>query len=72
MNDIQNSVDEYLYLGSTNNENNIYNDKFYENVYDYYYKGGLCNIVISNILEILFLIFGIFFGIFIFVILDIN
>ena len=33
MNDIQNSVDEYLYLGSTNNENNIYNDKFYENVY---------------------------------------
>ena len=74
MNNIENSVEQYLYLGSAinDNNNNIYNDKFFENVYDYYYKGGLCNIVISNIFEIIFLIFGIFFGIFVFIVLDIN
>ena len=43
---------------------------FIKDIYKYYIKGGLHNIIISNILDILSLIFGNLFTIFIFIFLD--
>lgn len=45
-------------------------DVFYSDVYDYYYQGGYLTIFLKNITEILSLIFGISFGVFVFIMLD--
>ena len=60
-------------LGSNKKDifnNYEFNNEFFEDVYDYYYKNGLYTIILTNITEILFLIFGLFFGTFIFILLD--
>ena len=54
------------------NNNRLYedNDQFYHDVYEYYYKGGYTTIIFSQLAEILSLIFGIVFSIFLFILLD--
>ena len=47
-------------------------DLFYCNLYEYYYRGGFLTIILSYVLEIFSLIFGIHFMIFIFILLDWN
>ena len=46
------------------------NDNFYRDVYEYFYKKGITNIVISNVCEIFLIFSGIFFTFFIFDCLD--
>lgn len=55
-----------------NKQKNIYEnkDKFYRDIYEYYYNGGYLTIIFTQITEILSLIFGIFFSIFLFTLLD--
>jgi autophagy-related protein 9 len=48
----------------------INTDQFYSDVYDYYYRGGYYTIITSSITEILSLIFGILFAVFLFILLD--
>ena len=59
-------------FGLKKNEKKEYinTDIFYSDIYDYYYKGGYVNILVSNITEILSLLFGIIFIVFIFAFLD--
>ena len=45
-------------------------DKFYSDLYNYYYNGGFYTIITSDITEIFSLVFGIFFMGFLFVFLD--
>ena len=45
-------------------------DRFYKDIYDYYHQGGYLTIFMSNITEIISLIFGIVFGVYIFIFLD--
>jgi autophagy-related protein 9 len=45
-------------------------DLFYQDLYDYYYKGGFYNIITTDITEIISSIFGILFLSFIFIFLD--
>lgn len=59
-------------FGRKKQNNTINQDLFYYNLYDYYYRGGFLTIVLSHILEICSLFFGISFMIFIFVLLDWN
>ena len=47
-------------------------NSFYYNLYEYYYRGGFLNIIFSKILEIISLVFGVFFMCFIFILLDWN
>jgi autophagy-related protein 9 len=53
-------------------QNTMKADLFYCNLYEYYYRGGFLTIILSYILEIFSLIFGIHFMIFIFILLDWN
>lgn len=46
------------------------NDQFFKDLYEYYYCGGYFTIITTYITEILSLVFGITFSIFIFVLLD--
>ena len=57
-----------------NKQNNIINkvNLFYYNLYEYYYRGGFLTIILSYILEIFSLFFGISFMIFVFILLDWN
>ena len=48
----------------------VNNDKFFQDLYEYYYYGGYITIIITYITEILSLIFGIVFSVFIFALLD--
>ena len=59
-------------FGNTANSKEKYkeSDEFYEDIYEYFYSGGLNNIVISNICEIFLIIIGLAFMTFIFVFLD--
>lgn len=47
-------------------------DEFFRDIYRYYYNGGFTTIVISNLTEIMSLIFGMSFFTFIFIFLDWN
>ena len=61
-----------IFGGNKNNEKVSYlnTDEFFIDIYDYYYKGGFCTIIVSEITEILAHMFGIIFMIFIFILLD--
>lgn len=48
----------------------INTDKFYNDMYEYYSKGGFWTIIMSDITEIFSLIFGIIFILFVFILLD--
>ena len=45
-------------------------DKFYNDIYEYYYRGGFLSIILSYVTEILSSLFGLIFIIFIFILLD--
>ena len=45
-------------------------DKFYNDIYEYYYRGGFLSIILSYVTEILSSLFGLVFIIFIFILLD--
>ena len=61
-----------IFGGNKSNEKVSYlnTDEFFIDVYEYYYKGGIWTIIVSDITEILAHIFGIIFMIFIFILLD--
>ena len=52
------------------NEDEMKLDEFFYDVYYYYYKKGVIPIITSNITDIISLIYGLWFTIFIFIILD--
>jgi autophagy-related protein 9 len=51
-------------------KNFLNNDNFFKDLYEYYYQGGYFTIIMTYITEILALIFGIVFSVFIFALLD--